>query len=421
MSRLFYFCDMKNILLTLVTLLLFSCTVTRSSFSPQTETPLIKTAVETLASDEFMGRETGTEGERLAGDYIISELKKIGLKPIEGLPEYRQPFPFTANPHFDASKGHPTGENIGNNIVALLDKGSEEYIVLGGHYDHLGMGGPFSLEPDIHAVHNGADDNASGIAAILSILRRLDKEKLNHNILFVGFSGEEFGLWGSKHFVANLPIQKEKIKCMINLDMVGRLSAEKELVISGTGTTPNWTDILNRANEDIRLQVILKESGTGPSDHSVFYRADIPVLAFFTGQHSDYHKPSDDADKVNYEGIEQIAQLITQTIRLTDKAGSLEFTPTKEEETKKMDFKVTLGITPDYVYQGKGLRIDGVRPDRPADNAGIIADDVIIKIGDVDINDIYDYIKVLGMFEPGQSTNAVVIREGQTLNLPLTF
>ena len=213
-------------------------------------------------------------------------------------------FHLLRTPHFDASKGHPVGENIGNNIVALLDKGASDYIVLGGHYDHLGMGGPFSLEPNTHAVHNGADDNASGIAAILSILRRLKNDKLKHNVMFVGFSGEEFGLWGSKHFVANLPIDREKIKFMINLDMVGRLSEEKELVISGTGTTPKWPDILNKANEEIKLQVILKESGSGPSDHSVFYRDSMPVLAFFTGQHGDYHKPSDDAHLVNYEGIE---------------------------------------------------------------------------------------------------------------------
>lgn len=381
----------------------------------------IKESVYTLSADDMLGRETGTEGEILAAKYIMGEYVQIGIQAFPSIGGYLQPFLFSANPHFDPNHGHPTGQSIGHNIVGYLDNNSDEWIVLGAHYDHLGMGGPYSRAPEEHAIHNGADDNASGVACLLSIARRLKGMKLNENILFVAFSGEEFGLWGSKHFTDDLPIAQSSIKYMLNFDMVGRMSPERELVAYGTGTTSHWPTLLEEANDDLNLTIIEHESGSGPSDHAAFYNKDIPVLFFFTGQHEDYHKPSDDAEKINLMGIHMTSKLATNLIQEADNIDEMTFIKTKDPETKKMDFKVTLGVIPDYVYQGKGMRIDGVKSDRPASNAGLQKGDVIVKIGDFEVADIYKYMEVLGQFNQGDQTTITVLRGDDQIEMPLTW
>lgn len=405
----------------IVPLLVVSCSTSKNAVSYKSEVKTLKEDVYVLASDEFLGRETGTEGERLAAEYIIKEFNELGIKEFESLGGFKQAFPFSANPHFNPDHGHPTGESVGHNLIGYIDNGSSDYILVGAHYDHLGMGGPFSLEPETHAIHNGADDNASGVASLFSIARHLKTKKLKSNVLFVAFSGEEFGLWGSKYLVEHLPVKEEDLKFMINLDMVGRLSPDKELVINGTGTSSIWNNVLDQANLQSKLQIIKKESGSGPSDHSVFYKDSIPVLAFFTGQHDDYHKPSDDAHKLNYKGLASITELCANVIALADMNDEVDFIKTKDESTKKMDFKVTFGITPDYVYQGDGLRIDGVRTDRPAQKAGLQADDIVTKVGSYEVHNIYDYMEILGKFNPGDTTTVTFKRGEQTLNTNITF
>lgn len=413
---------MKRFSFLLVLLLLISCSVTKNTVSNESEVKTLKEDIYILASDDFMGRETGTEGERLAAEYIIKEFREIGIKPLPGMKDYRQAFPFSANPHFNAEDGHPTGDNnMGHNIMGYLDNDSESYILIGAHYDHLGMGGPFSREPDVVAVHNGADDNASGVASLFSIARHLKSKDLESNILFVAFSGEEFGLWGSKYLVDHLPVDRESIRFMINLDMVGRLSEKNELVVNGTGTSSIWEEVLEKANKDVDLLLVKKESGSGPSDHSVFYRDSVAVLAMFTGQHEDYHKSTDDAHKLNYPGIAMITEFTSNVVDLADEIETIDFIKTKDEQRQRMDFKVTFGITPDYVYQGEGLRIDGVRTDRPAEKAGLKAGDIILGVGEYKIKDIYAYMEILGKFEPGQTTNVRFKRGDDIMMTQLTF
>jgi hypothetical protein len=272
-------------------------------------------------------------------------------------------------------------------------------------------------EPEIH---NGADDNASGIAAMLSLAEMLQKKVLTSNVLFIAFSGEEKGLWGSNFFVDNSPIAVEDINYMINMDMVGRLNAERQLAVYGTGTSPNWATVLEKIKTP-SFKYTFKESGIGPSDHTSFYLEDIPVLHFFTGQHADYHKPSDDHDKINYAGISDVAQLILSIIFELDDDGKIPFTKTKDESEQAPDFKVTLGVVPDYLYDGEGMRIDGVREDRPAFNAGMEKGDVVVKMGDLNITDMMSYMKALGAFEPGQTVKVVIVREGKELEKDVTF
>jgi acetylornithine deacetylase/succinyl-diaminopimelate desuccinylase-like protein len=411
---------MKNFLFVLV-LLFAACSGSKNLISIESEEKILMEDVGILAADDMLGRETGTEGEEKAAAYIIQEFEELGLMPFESIGSFKQAFPFTANPHFDATHGHPTGDSEGHNIVAYMDKGGDDYIVLGAHYDHLGMGGPFSLAPEIVAIHNGADDNASGVAGMFSILRHLKDVKMESNILVIAFSGEEFGLWGSKYFVSNLPVAKDDIRFMVNLDMIGRLSAEKELVVNGAGTSNVWDDVLRDANEDLGLQLIKKSSGSGPSDHSVFYRDSIPVLFFFTGQHEDYHKPSDDAEKLNYRGLSMITKLVAQTIDIADDYKNIPYIKTQDPEQKRMSFRVTFGITPDYVFQGEGLKVDGLRSDRPAEKAGILRGDIIIGIGENEVNNIYDYMECLNKYDPGQTVMIKLKRSGQIVELPLTF
>jgi C-terminal processing protease CtpA/Prc len=207
---------------------------------------------------------------------------------------------------------------------------------------------------------------------------------------------------------------------MINMDMVGRLNEENALAINGTGTSPEWKDII----EDIRidsLKLITSESGIGPSDHTSFYLKDMPVLHFFTGQHEDYHKPSDDADKINYEGIYVVTAYIDSLISRLDENEKLAFTKTKDESSDTPRFTVTLGVVPDYMFDGNGMRIDGVSEDKPAMKAGLLAGDVVIKLGEIEVTDMMSYMKALSEFKKGDATEVVVRRGEEDLTYPIQF
>ncbi|MDX1684805.1 MAG: M20/M25/M40 family metallo-hydrolase, partial [Saprospiraceae bacterium] len=197
-----------KVLRLLIVILVVSCTTSRNTISDQSEVDILKEDVYTLASDEFLGRETGTEGEELASAYIIKEYKEAGIKPLPSMNGYLQDFPFSPNPHLSSNDALDENDKKGHNVIGYLDMESDKYILIGAHYDHLGMGGPFSLDPEVAEVHNGADDNASGVSALFSIARHLKTKKLNSNILFVAFSGEEFGLWGSKYLIDHLPVDR---------------------------------------------------------------------------------------------------------------------------------------------------------------------------------------------------------------------
>ncbi|MEM1126921.1 MAG: M20/M25/M40 family metallo-hydrolase [Bacteroidota bacterium] len=377
-----------------------------------------------LASDLLEGRAPGTEGEALAAAHLIARFEALGLEPA-GTEGYLQPFTFNvaANPHAMASVMQ---DRSARNVVALLDHGAPRTIVVGAHYDHLGYGGEGSgsRQPADSLIHNGADDNASGTAAMLAIARRLtaDDAPRSHNVLFLGFSAEETGLHGSKFFVENPAVPLESIAYMINLDMVGRLGPERDLVVSGTGTSPAWGAALDVAEATHEINVARSESGVGASDHTSFYLRDIPVVHLFTGAHDDYHKPIDDSHLIDYEGLVDISAFAVTLIEELDDDGEIAFTKTQDSsQSSPMSFRVSLGVMPDYAYQGDGMRIDAVLDDRPGSRAGLQNGDVVIRLGEIDVADIYDYMEALAQHDPGQTAPLVVMRNGERVETNVTF
>ena len=236
----------------------------------------------------------------------------------------------------------------------------------------------------------------------------------------MAFSGEEMGLLGSNYYCKNPTINLDEVQYMLNFDMVGRLDTSKGLAINGVGTNPNWTNELENANWD-NLSFIYGESGVGPSDHTSFYLQDIPVLHFFTGQHEDYHKPSDDVEKINYNGIQMIKALIARLAEQLDAQDSLEFVKTKDESEDNPRFTVTLGVMPDYLFQGEGMRIDGVTEGKPASKAGFLKGDIVIKMDTVLVDGMKAYMKGLSLFEKGDSTMVKVQREGEVIEEVVRF
>lgn len=380
--------------------------------------------VRVLAADSLEGREVGTEGEKMAAEYIKNRFEEIGLLPMGDSGTYYQDFSHTPqrNPHAIHPEEDEGREKIhGRNVIGYIEKQAEQTVIIGAHYDHLGWGDEGSLNTGVKAIHNGADDNASGIAVLLLLAEELVHTKMQNNYLFIAFTGEEKGLWGSNYFTKNPTVPLGDVNYMFNMDMVGRLNKENALALYGTGTSPNWNDDLDAIGID-SLKLIKSESGIGPSDQTSFYLRDIPVLHFFTGQHEDYHKPSDDWDKLNYEGLYVVTAYIDSLITRLDDDGELVFTKTKDaDERKSPRFTVTLGVVPDYMFDGEGMRIDGVREDRPAYNAGIQDGDIVIKMGDVEVRDMTSYMEGLSKFQKGDKTKVVVRREDQELTFEVQF
>ena len=375
----------------------------------------------TLSSDEMEGRETGQKGEELASNYLVERFTALGLSPKGENNTYFQYFrkKLKAHPHAEVTENDP--EIVGRNVIGFIDNGKPTTVVIGAHYDHLGYGADGSLHSGEKAIHNGADDNASGVTGLLYLAESLKKGKnKNNNYLFIAFSGEEKGLLGSNFFINNPTIDKGSINYMINMDMIGRLGRDKKLLVGGVGTSPVFEPTLE-AMKSFDLQIKKELSGTGASDHMSFYNADIPVLSFFTGQHEDYHKPSDDAHLINYSGMQSVAEYIYFVIGQLDDKGKLAFTRTVDPAPSTRTFTVTLGVMPDYLYDGKGMRLDGVRDGKPAAMAGLQKGDVLIKLGDMEIADIQGYMKALASFEKGQTAVVTFTRDGQTLELKVTF
>lgn len=317
----------------------------------------------------------------------------------------------------------------GHNVVGVIPGNgpqADEYIVLGAHYDHLGMGGPGSgsRRPDTSAVHNGADDNASGVASIIEIAERITSSGSapGRSVLVVAFTAEEMGLLGSKYFVENPPVEAKSLKLMCNLDMVGRMPAdEKSLSIGGTGTAEGLSGLVERVVAENGFTAKLSPEGYGPSDHAAFYSQDIPVLFFFTGINEDYHTPEDDADKLNYEGQKHLSDLVYGiAMSVAQPAQTLvykESGPKSRPSTSKR-FKVTLGIMPDVSSSNtKGLRCDAVMKERPAFRAGMQKGDIIVAMDGKSVNGVYEYMNRLSDFNPGQRITVEVLRDGEKVLL----
>jgi aminopeptidase YwaD len=515
----------------------------------------LKSDITYLACDDLEGRRTGTEGERKAGDYIISRYEKMKIAPYKG--QYRHPFqfsygrdiggattlrinnkllklndeafplPFSANghvtadilpdimeqgniwlipvyadqeqaenPHFEpekfmfdrakeAAKQGATGvvfynsynakyppefnkqtiyeplnipvvylnekghknhiaqakggsvsldldisiikpSRTGNNVAAYIDNHAAHTVIIGAHYDHLGYGedenSRLANAVKEHQIHHGADDNASGTAAVLELAGWVKKKKLRkYNYLFLNFSGEELGLFGSKAFIKDQGIDSAHTAYMINIDMIGRLNdSTNSIEVGGIGTSPAWASVASMANGDLKVKI--DSSGTGPSDHTSFYNAGIPVLFLFTGLHYDYHKPTDLADRINYPGEARILTYAERIIATMDKEHiKPAFTATKSKITGKSNFKVTLGIMPDYTFSDNGVRVDGVTDGRPAVKAGVKTGDVIVKLGDNAISGMQTYMEALSKFAPGEKTQVTIIRAGKEMTMPVEF
>lgn len=409
---------MRTILVIFLVIVVFSCK------EAKVKSVTMKEDVSVLANDSLNGRKTGSADEKKAAEYIAKRFSDLGLQS-KGTDGYFQKFTFktSKNPHqeaeFTSEKNDST--QTGENVIAYFDNKAENTIVIGAHYDHLGMGGEGSLYREGEAIHNGADDNASGVAMMLHLADSLQKEgsPKNNNYLFIAFSGEEEGLLGSNYFVKNPTIDTKKVTYMLNMDMVGRLNAENTLAVYGVGTSPILKQSVN-ANSG-SLKIVENESGVGPSDHTSFYLADIPVLHFFTGQHEDYHKPSDDTEKVNFEGMEIVSNYIFSIIKDLDSQPKLPFRKTKNESEAVPDFKVTLGVVPDYLFSGKGMRIDGISEDRPAQRAGLQKGDIVVKMGEFEVTDMMSYMKSLSKFEKGKVAKVTINRSGKLKEVEVTF
>ena len=383
----------------------------------------IKNDVIFLSSDSLEGRETGTQGEIKAGEYIKKRFIKLGLQPLENN-NYFQNFNFKpkTNPHQEISSSNQKNDSTitGKNIIGYINNQAKNTIIIGAHYDHLGYGKENSLHRgEKNLIHNGADDNASGVAMMIDLASKLRIANKNNNYLFIAFSGEEIGLLGSNYYTKNAIIELSNINYMINMDMVGRLNEDTTLAVYGLGTSPIFKQTINANNT--KFKIIQKESGVGPSDHTSFYLNDIPVLHFFTGQHEDYHKPSDDYDKINFEGMNIISNYIFDIISDLNDNEKLSFTKTINESEEVPRFKVALGVVPDYLFDGEGMRIDGVTENRPAQIAGLLKGDVVIKIGEYDVKDMMGYMKALSKFEKGNTTTVSINRKGDKIIKKITF
>lgn len=342
-----------------------------------------------------------TEASKIPVLYISREMKKRFLNDELSFVDYK----------LEVLIGEK--KRIGHNVIGFVNNGAANTIVIGAHYDHLGYGEDHNslYAGSVPMIHNGADDNASGTAALIELSRQLKNSGLkNNNYVFVAFSGEELGLFGSKYYTEHPAIDLAQTNYMINMDMVGRLNDSTHgFTIGGYGTSPVWGQELSTT--DPYFKINFDSSGSGPSDHTSFYRKDIPVLFFFTGSHSDYHKPSDDADKVNYQGELMLLKYIYGVIEKTNEKGKLAFTKTREaQQMGRRSFSVSLGIMPDYTFSGAGVRADGISEGKTAQKAGLKTGDVIIQIGEFKVPDVQGYMQVLGKFKKGDATKVTVKR-----------
>lgn len=384
--------------------------------------------VNALASPKMEGRETGTNGEKMAAAWLDSAFRSLDLI-VKGDVDAIQTFQYKPHPPMQmhgvgdtATLGMALVQEIeGLNVLYATDVSpSSEWGVLAAHYDHLGYGAEGSLFRGDPSLHFGADDNASGVAALLEMAFRFTKYSPENPILWAGFSGEEKGLWGSNHFCKNSTVGLDSIKYMINLDMIGRMRGDT-LAVYGTGTSPEWMALLETCNTD-SLILIPSESGVGPSDHTSFYLEDIPVLHFFTGQHPDYHKPSDTPDKINAVGIRKVVDFVERIMRDLDQKSDWPFTATIDQDKNSTpSFKVTLGVMPDYLFDGQGMRIDGVSEGRPASNSNMQRGDIVLSIDTIKVTDMMTYMKALSMFSEGQTSTVVVRRGDKNVAVDVTW
>ena len=389
---------------------------------------LIRRDIAYLASDALEGRLTGTPGNDTAAAFIARRYKELGLTTLT--PGYLQPFDALSAEEAHAGRTEPRHSE---NVVALLP-GSDpvlknEYIVIGAHFDHLGRSSTYAQDPEaLNAIRNGADDNASGTAAVMELARILSANPPKRSIIFANFSGEELGLLGSQWFVAHPLVPLDRVVAMINFDMVGRLRDDK-LIVYGTSTATELKPLLDSANAALDgggLKVNGIGDGFGPSDQSSFYAKDIPVLHFFTDQHEDYHRATDDVEKINSNGEARVVNLaLTVARELANRPSRLTFVRVAAPARAGMSregSQTYLGSVPDMsATDVVGMKLMGVRPDSPADKGGLKTGDVIVEFGGAPVKDLYSYTDALYSHKPGDVVKVVVMRGAQRVELTVTL
>lgn len=386
-------------------------------------TTYLQTIVSALSADSMEGRLVGSNGELKTAKFLSDELQIIGIPSYQKA--YSIPFTFLYSPNPHDSTAASKQQINSQNIVGFIDNHQQHTIVIGAHYDHIGRNehNNSSLVNSAGQIHNGADDNASGVAAVLSLANHLQTNKTLEpvNYLIAFFSGEEDGLVGSKALIEQLNSDSLSISAMINLDMVGRLDSLNHLYIGGIGTSPRFGEIIQSVNH-YDFNIVSDSSGIGPSDHTSFYLKNIPVLFLFTGTHSDYHKPSDDSEKINFDGLTKIQAYLTDLLKELSNSDKLPFTATKNTSKAKPQYKVTLGIMPSYVANEKGLQVDGVVDGKLAQKAGIQTGDMLIQLNECTITDIYSYMECLAALRTGEILRIKWIRKGiiseSTVSIP---
>ncbi len=375
-----------------------------------------------LADDALQGRMSGTPSERCAGDYIAAQFRRLRLQPAGDSGSFFQSLSLASaiNPHA------PGG--TGRNVVAILrgadPRLADEAVVIGAHYDHLGRGGQFSMARGDSSVHNGADDNASGVAVLIDLAERLSRgARPARSIVFIAFTGEEEGLLGSAFYTSHPAVPLERTRAMLNLDMVGRLGAGP-LIVYGVDTADEWKAVVDSAAAAEGVAVRGGGDGFGASDQTSFYARGLPVLHFFTNVHTDYHRPGDDWEKIDAAGLERVAAIVARVAgSVASRPGALTFrraaAPTQVASAP--GYGAYLGSIPDFTPVPDGVKLSGVRAGSPAEKAGIRAGDVIVKMGEMDVHDLQGLTNALRAHKPGDTVPVVLLRDGQRVTVTVTL
>jgi hypothetical protein len=388
----------------------------------------LRADVAVLASPAFEGRGTGTAGNDSAAAFIARRYNALRLASIAqpdraacakgGVTGRADCFllPFSASvPVRNAAPRTYQSQNV---VALIPGRGplAGEYVILGAHFDHLGRDSTSARDPEKgRVIRPGADDNGSGTVTVMEVARRLAKNPAGRSVIIVNFSGEELGLLGSNHFAGNLPVAKDQVQAMVNLDMVGRLRNDK-LIVYGVQTATEMKAIVDSANVEPKLALAAIGDGEGPSDHAAFYRKDLPALHLFTDLHDDYHTANDVAERLNIDGMVRVADYTERVVRaLADRPSRLTFqrvqTAAASRPSSRAGSGVYLGTVPDMAAGDvKGMPLSGVRPGSPAEQGGLKAGDVIIKFGTKAISNIYDYTDALGAYQPDDVVEIVVKR-----------
>lgn len=329
----------------------------------------------------------------------------------------------------DVQEIRGTTKNVLGMLEGVDPALKNEIVIIGAHYDHLGFGGEGSgsLRPDTIAIHNGADDNGSGTAGLLELAQYFAsrRSELKRTLLFIAFSAEEMGLLGSAYYVKNPLLPLENTIAMLNMDMIGRLK-DRKLIVYGVGTSPGFEELVTRHNRDSMFVLKLNRDGFGPSDHSSFYGKNIPVFHFFTDLHADYHRPSDDYDKINYDGMQGILKYVASiALDIVNGAERPQYVQVEAPRPQGVgagrSSRSYTGTIPDFGEQVEGMKLSGVREGSPAAKAGLQAGDIIIKFGKVDIKNLYDYTYALGEYKPGDEVEVVFKRGNETKTVKLVI